>query len=540
MLSPQPQRLLSSGSAFAAAVDSSQNDNQDHMNNHHRDIADISSVVVSCTNDDNHHSDHRSKTSLFVHRNKVSLTSVVTTTDHNNNDEHLLATSHASSSSSSCSCDERGVDNDNDNCHRQCSSTCHARKKNVVASAAEIITHGMRNVVVHQGAKYNQNDKRDEKNDPSSKLQQQQHQNPPASLLERFHRFRQSCGALLNNPRFQLIMVLLMIINALLMGVATLDFVTDSKSMSNIFNVVDQSFLVLFTIELALQIVYRGIYLVTDPWLLFDAVIILASWSFEKLQVLRCLRVLRSLRLIARIETLQAVVAALIDVGPKVTIILSLLILIMYIYAVLFTSLFYDMHERGLTDEDYFGDLGKTFLTLFQMVTLDWASVAWQVTEVYYYAWYIFISFIVITGLILYSLVVAVVCDAVAMQGDEEEKNEFRKMTIRIQELQQRVHEMSKQQEAFLKILQMHLHHHHHHGDDDEDLEIFFDSTEKLPSSPVFQKVIVSEHWVGNIVEKDAVVEDEQHRHHHHHSPHRVETVNVLKIAPVDPREKKI
>jgi hypothetical protein len=518
LLSSQQQQRRPSGSGPDSPKGKAEEENNDD-----------SSVFVSCskTEDKNRHN------SILFHRNVYAPT----TTD--NNEEHLPGTSHASSSScsDSSSCDESGGrhevqhpqtqrdNNNNNNNNSECRRSANATRR------------------AQQDTK---NTNEEEESCSSSVCY--------SNLFERFQRFRKFCGTLLNNPRFQIIMVGLMIINALLMGVATFDFATDSARLSKIFNIVDQVFLVLFTMELGMQIVYRGIYLVTDPWLLFDAVIILASWSFEKLQVLRCLRILRSLRLIVRIETLQAVVAALIDVGPKVTIILSLLILIMYIYAVLFTSLFFDLYERGLTDADYFGDLGKTFLTLFQMVTLDWASIAWQVTEVYYYAWYIFISFIVITGLILYSLVVAVVCDAVAMQGDEEEKNEIRKMTTRIQELQQRVHEMSQQQEVFLKVLQMQL---CQNGDDghqqlfsEEDLEIFFDSTEH-PTSPMEQrlgtsqrpelqqKVIVSEHWVGKIAENDEV-EDEHYHHHHHHPPHHSETVNILTIAPVDPQRKKI
>ena len=171
----------------------------------------------------------------------------------------------------------------------------------------------------------------------------------------------------------------------------------------------------MFTVELAMQIFYHGLYLFRDGWLIFDFVIIIASWSLSSLQVIRTFRIFRALRLITRVQVLKKIVSALFAVMPRMTAISALLALVFYIYGVMCTYLFQDLYERGLTDDDYFSRLDVTCFTLFQIMTMeDWASVARQVMAVYSWAWAVFLSYVMITAFIVYNLVIAVVCDAVA------------------------------------------------------------------------------------------------------------------------------
>jgi Ion transport protein len=95
--------------------------------------------------------------------------------------------------------------------------------------------------------------------------------------------------------------------------------------------------------------------------------------------------------------------------------------LIFYIFGVMFTQLFKDLDN---TSYNYFGSLGWTFFTLFQMMTLDdWASVCREVIEVYKWAWLPFIMFVIISGFIVVNLIIAVICDAIgALHTDEKAK----------------------------------------------------------------------------------------------------------------------
>jgi hypothetical protein len=98
-----------------------------------------------------------------------------------------------------------------------------------------------------------------------------------------------------------------------------------------------------------------------------------------------------------------------------------LLFLVSYIFAVMFTQLFKDLYERGLTDEDYFGRMDDTFFTLFQIMTLDaWADIARQVMDVYTWAWLPFVVFVIVTGFVVVNLIIAVICDAISALHDDE------------------------------------------------------------------------------------------------------------------------
>ena len=230
--------------------------------------------------------------------------------------------------------------------------------------------------------------------------------------------FRSLCGTVVNHPRVQLAMVALISLNALLMGVATFDF---SESVAEIFEAVDRIFLIIFTIELGLHLIHLGLKLFLDGWLVFDFAIILVSWSFATLQVIRAFRILRSLRLLTRVKVLKNLISALLSVVPKLAAICTLLLLVFYIFAVMMTQLFKNLYEDHLTDEDYFGRLDLSLFTLFQMMTLDgWSDVAHQVINVYPWAWMPFVAFVTATGFIMVNLMIAVICDAVSSLHDDE------------------------------------------------------------------------------------------------------------------------
>jgi hypothetical protein len=106
---------------------------------------------------------------------------------------------------------------------------------------------------------------------------------------------------------------------------------------------------------------------------------------------------------------------------PRMFAIGLLLFLVSYIFAVMFTQLFKDLYERGLTDADYFGRMDDTFFTLFQIMTLDnWADIARQVMAVHVWAWLPFVVFVIVTGFVVVNLIIAVICDAISALHDDE------------------------------------------------------------------------------------------------------------------------
>lgn len=243
-------------------------------------------------------------------------------------------------------------------------------------------------------------------------------------MLRRFKRIRVLCGRFVNNSRVQLAVVTLIAVNAIMQGVGTFDFVTDDPIVEERFQKVDQAFLITFTVELALQFIYHGIRLLLDRWLLFDLVIIVASWAFKEAQVMRAFRIFRALRLITRIDTMRNLVKALFATSSSMLGIGLLLFLIMYIFSVMFTQLFKSLYKNGQTEYNYFSRLDASFFTCFQFMTFDnWGDVCKEVQAVYWWAWMPIISYIIIAGFAIVNLIVAVICDAMsALHEDERAK----------------------------------------------------------------------------------------------------------------------
>jgi len=239
------------------------------------------------------------------------------------------------------------------------------------------------------------------------------------SWLNTLNNGRKYIGEKVNDTRVQNFILLLIFINSIMMGVATFSFVKDNADLSHKFDLADQIFLIIFTVESVLQLLYYGWFLFKDGFLVFDLLIVIMSWALEGTQVIRAFRIFRALRLITRVQVMRNLVMALFSVIPKMTAIALLLMLIFFIFGVMMTTLFKNMYPAVLT-QPYFESLFYSLFTLFQMMTLDeWANILVQVQEVYPWAWVPFIIFIIITGFVVVNLIIAVICDAVHVLGNE-------------------------------------------------------------------------------------------------------------------------
>lgn len=74
------------------------------------------------------------------------------------------------------------------------------------------------------------------------------------------------------------------------MGIATYDFVELNPKINRVFDVSDEVFLIIFTVECALQVCYHGYRIFYDAWLTFDFIIVLSSWTFSGAQIFRAFR----------------------------------------------------------------------------------------------------------------------------------------------------------------------------------------------------------------------------------------------------------
>ena len=91
-------------------------------------------------------------------------------------------------------------------------------------------------------------------------------------------------------------------------------------------------------------------------------------------------------------------------------------VLFYYVYGIIGTSLF------GQRFSDWFGTLGTSVYSLFQVMTLEsWSmGIARPVIAVFPYAWIYFVSYILITSFIVMNIVVGIVLNSINESVSEE------------------------------------------------------------------------------------------------------------------------
>ena len=241
----------------------------------------------------------------------------------------------------------------------------------------------------------------------------------------------------------QNVVIALILINAVLLGMETSPRIM--ASWGKLITTLDHAILTVFVVEIASLLFARSWRFFKDPWSVFDFVVvgialIPASGPFA---VLRSLRVLRVLRLISKIPSIRKVVGALLGALPGMASVFALVMILFYVNAVIATKLF------GQDFPELFGNLGMSFFTLFQVMTLEaWAGgVARPIIEVYPYAWIFFILFILTATFTVLNLFVAVIVNSLnAIHGQEESSkgNDMQTMRNELELMRREVSELRK------------------------------------------------------------------------------------------------
>lgn len=179
----------------------------------------------------------------------------------------------------------------------------------------------------------------------------------------------------------------------------------------------DRLLLAVFTLEIALKLIARGRGFFREPWNVFDFAVVGVSLlpATGVLSVLRALRILRALRLVSLVPSMRRVVAALLAALPGMASIVALLVLVLYVAAVMATKLF------GRDAPVYFGDLGKSLFTLFQIMTVEgWPDIAREVIAAQPLAWIFFVAYLVMSTFTVLNLFIAVIVNAMQQQVEAE------------------------------------------------------------------------------------------------------------------------
>ncbi|MGD8355130.1 MAG: ion transporter, partial [Methyloceanibacter sp.] len=157
----------------------------------------------------------------------------------------------------------------------------------------------------------------------------------------------------------------------------------------------DRIVLAIFVIEMLAKLIVYRLGFFRSGWNIFDLTIVIIALipASGPLAVLRALRILRVLRLLSVVPQMRSVVSALIGALPGMGSIAAVMSVVFYISAVLATNLF------GAAFPDWFGSIGASAFSLFQIMTLEsWSmGIVRPVMEVYPWAWAFFVPFILVT-----------------------------------------------------------------------------------------------------------------------------------------------
>lgn len=216
----------------------------------------------------------------------------------------------------------------------------------------------------------------------------------------------------------------IILFNAVILGLDTSPFIKEKLGSS--LSWLDNICLVIFTIELLLRLFcYRLRFFSNDEkwWNIFDFVIIVLSIFAVEYSIFRALRILRVLRLVSSVPSIRLVTDAVLRTIPAMLSIASLLCVFFYVYAVLCVRFFGEQFPQ------WFGDIPKALYSLFQIMTLEsWSmGIVRPVMEVFPYAWILFISFIVIVGMVTLNLVVGVIVNSLNEISQNNQKDEKQK-----------------------------------------------------------------------------------------------------------------
>ncbi|AXH10268.1 ion transporter [Malaciobacter halophilus] len=243
----------------------------------------------------------------------------------------------------------------------------------------------------------------------------------------------------ITSKKFQNFIATLIVFNGIILGLATSKTVVQEYSF--VLTLIDNIIIAIFTIEIILRIYVHRLSFFKDPWSLFDFFVVAISLvpANEGLSILRVLRVLRLFRLLTVIPQMRTIIGALLGVIPGIASVSMVLMLFFYVFAIMATNLY------AQTFPQWFGTLGQSMYTLFQVMTLEsWSmGIARPIMEIHPYAWIFFVIYILIVTFIMVNLFIGLIVDAIfTIKGEQQEEKS--KELKEIEELKKQVEELKQ------------------------------------------------------------------------------------------------
>lgn len=231
------------------------------------------------------------------------------------------------------------------------------------------------------------------------------------------------CRRLTESTRFEAGMLVVILLNAVVLGLETFESVVDDAG--DLLHVLDKAFLAIFTVELALRLgAVRGRpgAFFSSGWNTFDFAVVAASFiPGLNASLLRLVRLARVVRVVRFLPDLRVIVAA---VGRSVPGVASLAVgtaLLVYVYGMA-GWLIFDTH-----DPDNYGDVAQSMLTFFVMLTLENLPDNLEMGQELS-AWTVpfFISYVLLASFLVFNLFIGIVLNSMeeARAADHQRQRE--------------------------------------------------------------------------------------------------------------------
>lgn len=223
---------------------------------------------------------------------------------------------------------------------------------------------------------------------------------------------------------------------AILLNSAALGFIASlaqGDPRIDTFEIIDKLTLAVLILDSALCIVVKRSRVLTNGWDLFDIGVVAISLVplLQSLSALRAFRTIRLLRLVAIVPNGRATVDALFRAIRNMGAAIIMMAIVFYIFMIICTTFFRQV------DPDQFGDLGKSAISLYQLMVFFGtdSDVTHRVTTAIPWAWLVFAPFTFLASFTLLNLVIGVFVSAV----DDELKRDISEENAELVRIEQKV-----------------------------------------------------------------------------------------------------
>jgi voltage-gated sodium channel len=252
---------------------------------------------------------------------------------------------------------------------------------------------------------------------------------------------QQASLRLRSNKIFELFVVSIIIMSALVIGAKTYDIPSE---VLWVVGYLDLFITLIFLFEIVIRFIAdeNKKHFFKSGWNVFDTLIVVVSLipieNSELALVGRLVRIFRVLRMISIIPELRLLLNSLLKAMPQLGYVVLLMFIIFYIYAAIGSTFFAQINP------ELWGDISISMLTLFRVMTFeDWTDVMYETMTVYGFSWIYYITFIFLTAFAFLNMVIGIVVSVLEEENAKEQAIKDKangKLTI--EDLSQQIEEL--------------------------------------------------------------------------------------------------